>query len=420
MMGDPSATEKRCASPRVHFVNRFYFPDISATSQILTDVAEAVCRNRFPVCVFTSRTSYGGDQLFKSREKQNGVEIYRIWSTRFGRQSTIGRMIDYLSFYISVSIAILFTAKRGDVIVAKTDPPLLSIPLGLIAKVRGAKLVNWLQDIFPEVATELGLGRSDGLLLGALARLRNRSLYRARMNVVIGTKMAACVRGFSIPQSRISFIHNFVDDDLIRPSDEFSPELRLEWGFSENDFIIGYSGNLGRAHDLETMLDAAETLKHEPAFKFLFVGGGHLRQRLENEVEVRKLSNVFLRPYQPRERLVESLALPNLHWASLVPSLEGYIVPSKIYGVAAAGRPLIMIGDSNGEVGELIAKYQFGVCIPVGDDNQLRNFIVSARDNRQLTASMGREARRFIEKKGSRNIAIQNWNDLLSELLSTD
>lgn len=405
---------------RVIFVNRFYAPDTSATSQILTDIAEALAQGGQSVVIITSRRSYDGSQTYQKKAHLRRVLVERTWSTSFGRTHTIGRLCDYLSFSVAVSFFVLFSLKKNDVLVAKTDPPMLAIPLSLIAQLKKSKFVNWLQDIFPEVAQELGAGFPDGWLLGPIKRIRNRSLTTADANVVIGERMAKTVGELGVPREKIHIIGNFTDDRSIQPLSEHSPLLRKQWGLNQKDFVIGYSGNLGRAHDLDTILGAATILREEPYIRFLFIGGGFLHSRLDSEIASRSLGNIILKPYQPRCHLIQTLALPNLHWASLNPRLEGFIVPSKVYGVAAAGRPLLMVGDPQGEIGKLLSIYKFGTCVEPGKSQLATEFILNAMSNPKITKQMGQNARRFIDQKASKSRSIERWRSLFEELRKSD
>jgi glycosyltransferase involved in cell wall biosynthesis len=401
---------------QIIFVNRFYAPDLSATSQILTDVAERLSASDLDVKVYTSRMSYDAQSTYRKTETLNGVQVKRVWSSRFGRGSIFGRACDYLTFYVSITLALLFAVRKGDILIAKTDPPMLSIPLGLVARLKRAKLVNWLQDVFPEVALNLGVGAKNGLFVSLLKILRNRSLKRAHTNVAIGERMAEALVSIGVEAERTRIIHNFVDDDAISATPEFSQTLRTEWGIGADDFVIGYSGNLGRAHDLDTVLDAASALTEHADIKFLFIGGGFLHEQLTQQIEARGLSNVILKPYQPRVRLPETLALPNLHWASLNPKLEGYIVPSKVYGVAAAGRPLLMIGDPDGEIGRRLSEFGFGLCAMPGDHEAVVEFILTQRASPELVADKGKRARHFLDQTASRTGAIEAWKTLIADV----
>ncbi len=408
--------DKAAPPGRVIFVNRFFFPDKSATSQILSDVAFHLASTGRRVDVICARLTYDTAQSLAKSEIVSGVRIQRVATTRFGRANLIARTSDYLSFYFSASWQVLRQARRGDILVIKTDPPLLSVPLALIARHKKIRRVNWLQDLYPEVAAELGVSLAGGLLGRFLRGLRNRSLRGATVNVAIGRQMKAHLETQAIPADRIEIIGNFVDDEAIQPVKDRSGALRRAWGFSDQDFIIGYSGNLGRAHDIDTMLEASEHLAGRSDIKFLFIGGGHLHARLREEAGRRNLSNIFLRPYQPREVLSQSLGLPDLHWVSLQPALEGLIVPSKIYGIAAAGRPVVMIGSPAGEIGRMLDTNEFGLTIMPGHADALAQAISGLSDDRPRIGAMGRAARRFIDQHASRAHAFNAWQKLLERV----
>ncbi|MEL7096317.1 MAG: glycosyltransferase family 4 protein [Pseudomonadota bacterium] len=403
--------------PNIIFVNRFYAPDISATAQILTDVAESLASQGKEVIVYTSRSSYDNKSSFAQTDQIKGVAVRRVWSTSFGRNSAIGRSIDYLSFYLTITLTLLIALRKTDLLIAKTDPPMLSVPLSVVASLKGAMLVNWLQDVFPEVAIELGVGSSWSFFAKLLKGFRNQSLRRAEMNVVIGVRMAEAIAEMGVPRERIKIIENFVNDEQITPSSEQAPELRREWGLADSDFIVGYSGNLGRAHDLQTILSTASELRDFHQIKFLFVGSGFLHQKLKREIEAQNLNNVLLKPYQPRERLPESLALPDLHWAALNPLLEGYMVPSKVYGVLSAGRPLLMIGDRDGEIGRLVDEFNFGICVSPNDIQRAKEFILSLHNDPGRKKHMGACARKVIVNRASQAIALENWRDLVESVI---
>lgn len=415
-----TAEAKGKSKPRVIFANRFYHPDHSATSQMLTDVAQGLAAKGWDVTVITSRLSYDDPGVsYPARDCHEGVRIVRVATTRFGRANLAGRALDYLSFYVTSFFSLLAQARRGDIVVIKTDPPLLSVPLGLAARLRGAKRVNWLQDIFPETAAELGLKIARGPAGKFAGYFRDLSLRRADLNVVIGPRMAVRVAGFGVPASRICEIQNFCDDETIRPIDPADNLLRASWGFTRDDFVVGYSGNLGRAHDLTTFLDAAELLREHEDIKFLFVGGGHLRSLLDEEAAKRNLASIFTRPYQPRSHLALSLSVPDVHWVSLLPSLEGLILPSKLYGIAAAGRPLIMVGDPKGDIANWAVTHQFGFAIEIGAPQDFAQTIVALKRDRVRTQTTGANARAFLVSHGRRESIFELWSQALRRVLSS-
>jgi len=398
----------------VIFVNRYFYPDHSATSQLVSDLAFHLAARGYRVRVVTSRQRYDApDARLMAREEVRRVDVQRVWTFRFGRASLPGRALDYLSFYLSAGWQILRVARPGDVVVAKTDPPLISIVAGWAACWRGAKLVNWLQDLFPEVAAALGIGLAWGLTGRALVALRNGSLRRAVLNVAIGEGMRTRLLAEGVDDQRVRVIHNWCDDAHIRPLPAASNPLRRAWGLADC-FVVGYSGNLGRAHEIDTLLTAAERLAQEAGIVFLFIGGGAALERLRSEAEARGLANLCFKPYQPYERLPESLSVPDVHLVILRPELEGLIVPSKFYGIAAAGRPTIHAGAMDGEIPRLLLDAEAGLAVAQGDGEGLALAILRLRDDAALRERMGRNARLLCEAQFSRPAALERWVAALS------
>ena len=397
------------------FLNRFFFPDHSATSQILTDLAFDLARDGSDVHVITSRQRIDEPSAaLPPEESESGVHIHRVRTTRFGRGNLAGRAIDYATFYASAGMKLWSLARAGDVVIAKTDPPLISVVAAWVARRRGAILVNWLQDVFPEVAARLGVRSMRGPL-GALAtRLRNYSLRTAGANVVLGERMAAHVS--ALPGAHgVTIIENWSDGSLVKPLAAEANALRREWGLHDR-FVVGYSGNMGRAHEFETILRACELTRDDRGIAFLFIGSGRQRPWIEDEAARRGLANVVFRPYQPREALATSLGAADVHLVTLQPALEGLIVPSKYYGIAAAGRATIFIGDADGEIARAVRRDACGEAVATGDAEALAATIRRMRGDAAETARMGVRAREAFERRHDRSIAHGRWAGLLRNI----
>lgn len=390
------------------FINRFYAPDVSATSQMLTDGAVFLARTR-EVHVVTSRLAYEGGNTFPARESLDGVEVHRVWSSRFGRGNLLGRSLDYVTFYLAVFLKLLALTSKGDVLIAKTDPPMLSIPVALAAKLKRAVLVNWLQDLFPEVATALGM-KLPVLFVDLLRGLRNWSLTTAAMNIVIGEAMRTRILKEGVYTERVGVVPNWSNGNDIIPKE--SVNLRREWGL-ENQFVIAYSGNFGRAHEFDTLVKGIERFEDDNSITFLMVGGGVYMERLRSL----GFKNCIFKPYQPRERLPESLTLPDLHLISLLPALEGLILPSKVYGILAAGKPFINIGDPAGEVGSLVAQHQIGFNVPIGDVGELHRVIQVAREHPDEVAEKGLAARRLFDEQFGAERSLRKLEELMCSVI---
>ena len=406
---------------RVFFINRFFYPDQSATSQMLSDVAEHLAATGWSVHIITSRMSFSDASVWLDKETTwQSVNITRVSTTRFGRASVVGRLFDYLSFYFSSFFKVLVLVRKGDIVVVKTDPPMLSVTLGLVARLKRAVRVNWLQDLFPEVAEKAGFGVAKGPTGAVLKWLRNRSLKSAKLNVAIGERMKDKLIDEGVLADSIRVIPNFCDDDVLVPNAANTLNLRTEWGFSDEDFVLEYSGNLGRAHDVDTILDVAEQIADQPHMKFLFIGGGHQKALLQEKAEKRGLTSFYFQPYQERSDLARSLGVGDMHWMSLQPEMEGLIVPSKFYGIAAVGKPVLMIGDPQGEIGEIVRKQKCGLVVRPGDSQTAAKELLSLAKNRARLSQMGEAAREYIDQYAKRELSMRRWNLELEALTARE
>lgn len=398
---------------KVVFVNRFFHPDLAPTGLLAADVAFHLASLGYEVHAVTSRLRYDDPAAGLAAEETVGrVHIHRVWTSRFGRSTLAGRALDYATFYASAFLKLATLTRRGDVMVAKTDPPFISACACLAARLRGARLVNWMQDIFPEAATRLGMRGLAALLVW----IRDWTVRRAAANVVLGVRMAEELERLTASHKvAVHVISNWADGTRIRPIEPEASTLRKQWGFARK-FVVGYSGNLGRAHDVETVIAAASRLRNEPDVVFSFVGGGHHFPRLERARGEGGLTNVVLRGYVRTEQLRESLGAADVHLVTLNPALEGLIVPSKFYGIAAAGRPVIFIGDRNGEIASLVAEHGCGIAVAPGDAEALVAAILELRSSPEKRRAMGARARAAFEANWDKPIALRRWDALIREI----
>lgn len=359
------------------------------------DLAFFLAKRGHEVVAITSRQRYDDAAArLPARERIEGVDVVRVATTRFGRGFLPGRALDYATFYASAFLALLRRARRGDTVVAMTDPPLLSVVAALACALRGARLVNWTQDLFPEVATALGMRAA------ALARpLRDWSLRRAAVNVALGEQMAARIRAQG---GRAVVRHNWADAAL------HPVEKRDLFGLGDA-FVVEYSGNLGRAHEVDTIAAAMRRLDDNARIKFLFIGSG-----AKLDVLRRVRANAVFAPYQPRETLSESLSAADAHLVSLQPQLEGLIVPSKFYGILAVARPVLFVGAPGGELAQLIREHGLGYVIAPGDEAALARAIEELAAEPARAAEMGARGRALYEERFAPEIALREWEQILA------
>ena len=402
-------------SRKIIFLNRFFYPDHAATSQLLTDLAFDLTHRGETVHVITSRLRYDNPSaLLPKREVINGTQIHRIWTSHFGRHFLPGRAIDYLTFHLSAFFRLLVLAKKEDLVIVKTDPPLLSVAIGPAVWLRRATLITWNQDLFPDVAENLGVRGIGKGMYRILKGLRNLSLRLAAHHVVPGQQMAHRLRDTGIPAQRIHTLHNWSNGHTITPVPGAHNPLRQHWGLADR-FVVAYSGNMGRAHEFDTLLKAAQRLHHRKEIVFLFIGGGAGLEKVAATAHAHHLDTILFQPYQPRENLSFSLSVADVHWISLRPTLEGLIVPSKFYGILAAGRPVIHVGDVAGEIPALLQEGACGVAISMGEDQQLAQQIAAWADDPALCQRMGNNARHFFEARFDQPMAMTAWYRLIQK-----
>lgn len=397
------------AKRRIFFANRYFHPDHSATSQLAGDLVSHLSERGWSVSVVTSRQRYDDPRANLERTELWGrVRIHRVWTSSFGRTNLLGRACDYLSFYAMASLKMIQLVPRNAIIVAKTDPPLLGVPLAIVASLKGAKLVQWLQDVFPEVAMELGVG-VVAAARSILKAIRDWSLRSARTNVVLSTEMRSRVE-----KSGADFL---ICENWVTHSLEFDPaavgRIRDAVGARADSLVVGYSGNLGRAHDWRTLLDAATLLRDELRFRFVVTGGGAGQAALQEEVEARGLRSFHFAPYQDSRSVSAHLAAADVHWFSLLPQLEGLIVPSKMYGILASARPVVYVGDIGSEIADLIRDSDCGLAIATGEYEGLAGELRALLLEPERRSRLGQNARALYDRRFARLPALARWERVL-------
>jgi glycosyltransferase involved in cell wall biosynthesis len=218
-----------------------------------------------------------------------------------------------------------------------------------------------------------------------------------------------------VPATRLQVIPNWPHEDAIRPLPASESQLRRRLGLLDR-FVVGYSGNLGRAHEWEPLFEAARLLTQDPGIAFLIGGGGHGYDALKREVAASGLSNVHFQPYHPMEYLSDSMAAADLHLVSLRPEMEGLIVPSKFYGIAASARPVVFVGDPEGELARLVRTHDCGIVVPAGRGDLLAEGIRAIAADPARLQRQGANARHMLDTQFSRAGAHDRWHHLLTDV----
>ena len=401
---------------RLLFINRFFHPDQSATAQMLTDLAEGLAVSGTAVTVLTGRLGYlGGETAVPSEEQYKGVTVRRVWSTRFGRQSALGRLFDYLSFYLS-SVWAAVQTRDVDCVVVLSDPPILSVQAVLLGRLKGWKTVCWLQDVFPEIAV-----RADTLREGLRARLlrwaANWSLRSSDRVIVVGRCMERCLLAFGLQRDRLVLIPNWADGDHLTPVAPEDNWFRKQHGL-EGQIVVMYSGNLGVVHETEALIPLIHYLRGMREVCFLFVGEGQGKTRLQNWASQEKLESVRFLRYQNKEHLRYSLSAGDIHLVTLRSKMEGLSVPSKVYGIMAVGRPVVFIGPDGSEVASLVRESGCGEVFSPQESEKAALAILHLAQDYRRRESLGSAGRRYFETFLDKRCAIQRFQTVFQDMMA--
>ncbi len=304
--------------------------------------------------------------------------------------------------------------KRPDIIIAETDPPLLGA-LGALLKWRwNCRLVYNVRDLYPDIAIANGALKSR-FLLGLLERANRLSYRSADCIIVLGEDMRQRLLAKGVAPEKIALVPDWVDCRNIRPMP--SSHFRRQFGQS---FVVMYSGNLGLSQQLETVLDAAGRLRDDSRIRFILIGEGARKQWLIDRARQLGLRNLDFLPYRPREELAESLSAGDLHLVPLFPGAAGCIVPSKIYGILAAGRPFVAIMEDSAEIARLARENSIGFVVQPGDADGLARTIRQAAGRPAELAAMGVRARQLAEQRFDRKVATRSFAKVLSSLMNEE
>jgi glycosyltransferase involved in cell wall biosynthesis len=406
-------TGPAAARPRLLVLNQYYWPGVEATAHLLTELCEALA-GEYEVHVITGVMRGAGSGRRRGFVR-NGVTIERVHSTAYERSRLSLRALNYLTF-LGGALRGGLAAPRPDVVLCMTDPPMLGAVAVAVARRHRAPLVVVSEDVFPEIATALGRLRNP-VVISALRRIVGFYLRRADRIVAIGETMRRRLEEKGAPPGRIRVIPNWVDASQLVPlprENDWAREHRLE-----GKFVVMHSGNVGHAQDLDSLVLAADRLRDLEDLVVVIVGTGARRSEVRKLAGDLHLDNVRFLPYQPRERLSESLSAANVHVVGLAPGLAGFVVPSRLYGILAVGRPVIAAVDAESETAKIVAGAECGVHVPPASPERLADAIRGCYTGRVDLARLGANGREYVEREGDRSVALARYRELLGEVTAS-
>ncbi len=404
-------------SNKVVILSQFMYPERNSTGELLSSLASGLVSAGFEVTAYCAQPSYFGTESKVARHLVwKGVDIRRVWSTRFGRRRVAGRLFDSLTF-VAAMLTHMPRLPQDAVVLVVSNPPVLPLVAAIVRLVGGARFAVLIHDLYPEIAVELGVIRPGGLLHRILKQLDKLVLSQADSVVVLGRDMRARLlakwsSGFS---HGIHVIPNWADPSISQLPKLDSRAARAS-GLLER-FVVQYSGNVGKSQNLEVILQAAELLR-EHGVVFTVVGGGVRLQHLQQKVAARQLPNVLFFPRLEWHDLSDSLAACDIAIVPLQGGLEGLSVPSKYYTILASGRPVVAVMAPDAEVAQSINENDCGSVVPAGDFRQLAEIILDYKSRPLRLLEHARNARNAFERLYTRETAINSYVELFTELFA--
>ena len=377
---------------RLLFINRVYPPAVGATGEMLAALAAALAQRGWEVTVLTTRASGQPAQLNTAED----VRVVQTAGMAFVGAGHGRRALAYIALYPKLLWRAIRLASY-DVVVTKTDPPMQLVLGAMLRKLKRVRTVHWAQDIYPEVAEQLGVIAPAGLLAQLMRTLSRWALREHDHVIAVGRCMEQRLRGRGVPAEKVTVIPNWAPG-TVRPIPHAENPFRTEHGLHDR-FVVMYSGNMGLAHSFETILSAAAMLKQtSPEVLFLFIGEGPRLAWLKEQARLHSLDNVHFLPYQPRARLAESLSAADVHLVTMHERLCGLVVPSKVYGALAAGRPCLFLGPEESEVARLLREHQCGEVLPNPQDALLAERIAGWQRAPERCEAAGCRARQAVAR----------------------
>jgi len=395
-------------------INQYYHPDLASTGQLLTELCEGLT-DHFNVTALVGSPSYSANAKNspQNADRESKVNVTRVFNTKFVRSNLVGRLLNYVSFMIFATLKGVFLEKH-DLVLVMSDPPTVNFIGYIIKKVKGSKLVQICQDVYPEVAQILGKA-DNPLMIKAFSSMNRIAQSSSDGLIAISSGMKQRLIQKKLIKEKITVIENWIDTNLVTPeskTNQFSRSKNIS-----DKFVVMHSGNIGLSQELDVFIDTAELLKDEKSIAFVIIGDGALKKQLVERSTNKNLKNLVFLPYADKKELKYSLSAADVHFISLKKGLKGLIIPSKIYGIMAVAKPVITCMEEGDDILKLVEDHNFGYKAE-RDPKSVAKGVLYFYNNQHLIQEYGQRARRSVSKSNSKDIIIGLYKDYLIKMTS--
>ena len=409
------------ADDNLTILSEYFHPESSATSQLLTRLATGLT-DRFDVTNITAFPHYHAadrEADVPNRETYQDIDIKRVRSSRFDKDELPKRVVNWLSYTLAATVTLLRTPT--DVVLTVSNPPILPAAAWIRRRIHGTPYVYLVHDLYPDIAVELGMVTPGGLLERSCRRINGRFLCDATRIIVLGESMCDTIlsRYPSVSESQLEVIHNWEDESFVGPKPKTENQFAEEHDTVE-PFTLIYSGNIGRFHELKTVIDAVDRLDDQNRdVRFLIIGEGARKEELQTYVSDNDITAVEFLPFQPKERLPESLTCGDVSVIGIKDGMQGLCVSSKLYSSLATGQPILAVTGQGDEVAVVVENCECGYHVEPGDVDRCVEVIRRWLDDSQIRAEQGTNARECFETRFTFTEAKERYREVLEDARRT-
>jgi len=413
--------------PSVTVLTEYFHPEEASTAQLMTELTTNLT-DRFEVSVVTGRPNYHPDDRtasVPSRETHEGVTVSRVPSTRFDKDSLVLRVVNWLSFTLLALLSLVGGRRDRDAVLVLSNPPILPFVAWVYKRVTGTPYAYLVYDVYPDMAVELDY-LSSGNPVVRLWERAMRAVYRdADKVVVLGESMrerieAKMADDLAFDPDDIVVIPNWENGEFIEPREKTDNDFATQQG-TVDKFTLVYSGNVGQFHELETAIDAVGILEERGRtdIQLLIIGEGAQKSELQAYIERRGIGNARFLPFQPLERLPETLTCGDASLVGIKSGMAGMCVSSKLYSSLAAGTPVLAVVGEGDEVARTVEACDCGVHITPGDAERAADMLAAWADDPATRTQVGRNARACFERYYTLDRAVEQYRTLFESLIGS-
>ena len=418
-MTTPVQTE---APPDVVVVCQLFYPELISTGQVITELCEELVKKGLKIHVIAAQpTVLSGSKSVDRVIDHQGVRIVRTWSTRLPKTSALGKMLNVSTFFLTAWWLILRKYRQPQLMLL-TNPPYLPLLGWFLHVVRGQRYGVLLHDIMPEQAELLAFIRPNGVLARVWRQLNRLWYGPAAYAVVLSPEMVEGSlknanllgnAGESAARAKTHVIHVWSDDRVIKAQPKSASTEAKRLGVMDK-FVVQYSGNHGRFHDIETVWGIVQSFDPDEGVVFQFIGEGQKKRMIAERLKLYPLPHIYTSSYVPKERLADSLSMADIGVVAQLPGQERVCYPSKLMGIMASGRPILAICPPDCEMARMIKKYEIGFVVANDDIQGGRRALLEAAANPVRVRQMGERAAEHLRTHFTLSQAVNRYYSLMT------